>query len=294
METKWGSEESIVAHSRRADTAALGPLTRDAIRESKSTSEGHHGLQDEVEWREGCLDTDRGQPPPGNSQSFAAEAHKLNIQLEEARKQNSRFRAVLSEKEESVRQHRFKIQRLETDLRNERHANRQFDAKMGEIRKQLDEAQTYSLEMQRSAAQMQSSMDKKELFVGEQMSDEKIREAFKQLLSQIRTWSTKFQIGNVLPVLEDRRSIAELEAIAPDCMREDHKNLWYSGKDRKLLVRGWAMSVMAELLLRTYDDQKVRSQSTDVWTGRELQRSVAAIESQLWAAGESDLLIRRR
>lgn len=137
-----------------------------------------------------------------------------------------------------------------------------------------------------SADKMQHTMDNKELFLGGQALDDEVQGKFQSILSQIRTWSSKFSSGVALTAEGVGEKIAsEFETVAPDCFRND-SDFWTSGRKLRMLIRGWVSFVIAESIFRARSgNPNENNNALDRWMGANVQSAVATIEDKLVFAG---------
>lgn len=137
-----------------------------------------------------------------------------------------------------------------------------------------------------SADRMQHTMDNKELFLGGQALDDEVQGKFQSLLSQIRTWSSKFSSGPALTAEGvGEKTADEFETVAPDCFRQN-SDFWKSGRKLRMLIRGWVTFVITESIFRARSGKPAENNNAlDRWMGENVQNAVAIIEDKLVFAG---------
>jgi hypothetical protein len=130
---------------------------------------------------------------------------------------------------------------------------------------------------------MQSTMDNRELFLGEQAHDDDVCGKFSGLIAAIKTWSIRFNGGEGKSFHAD--AFPEYQRVAPLCPQIQHLDSIATDKKRKrLFVRGWTAYVMSKSLFRTFDPPGVVG--TDVWLDEKLAYGFERVENNLWDAGQ--------
>ena len=139
----------------------------------------------------------------------------------------------------------------------------------------------------RSADLMQSSMDNREYFLGEQTSDDDVCTMFGTLMTDIMLWSQNFSHGDAKPLREDR--FQDYQMITPMYTAlGDLEDATAKKKQRRFFVRGWAGYVMCmRLFCGPAGAAGVRAE--DAWLEKDVAGKFKFLESQLLraAAGES-------
>lgn len=177
---------------------------------------------------------------------------------------------------------------------------RKYRARREEMARELDRLYEENMQLQEqlkeerikvknflvSADRMQHTMDNKELFLGGQALDDEVQGKFQSLLSQIRTWSSKFGSGAALTAESvGEKTAEEFETVAPDCFRPN-SDFWTSGRKLRMLIRGWVTFVITECIFRARSGKPVENNNAlDRWMGQKVQNAVATIEDKLVFAG---------
>ncbi|KAL8879399.1 MAG: hypothetical protein Q9198_002978 [Flavoplaca austrocitrina] len=147
-----------------------------------------------------------------------------------------------------------------------------------------------SLKIKESANKMQYAMESKELFVGQQDSDDMIYSRYQKLIGQIKTWSIPFAQGR--PQLQGELSAAAIDAVrrvAPTITDQgSFENFLRTPKNMRLFARGYVGFAIADQLFRNLPHSVPGSYSqfhgTDVWMDQRLVQPVAVLEETfLWA-----------
>jgi hypothetical protein len=137
----------------------------------------------------------------------------------------------------------------------------------------------------RSADQMQSAMDNRESFLGEQANDEEVCGMFDKLTNDIKTWSTNFSGGSANTLSES--DFPDYQRVVPNYTEIGHLNkILTVKKQKRLFVRGWTAYVVCTLLNRSLDLPPVGDLGEDVWLNQAVADNFRCLENQLWLSGE--------
>ncbi|KAF2034236.1 hypothetical protein EK21DRAFT_108275 [Setomelanomma holmii] len=129
----------------------------------------------------------------------------------------------------------------------------------------------------RSANKMQTTMDNRELFLGDQAHDDDICSTFSGLMTAIKTWSQKFSGGKGNSFKEE--DFSEYQRVTPLCSGlRDLEGVTSQKKRKRLFVRGWTAYIMSQSLFRTFDGML---QGMDVWLDQGLAEGFSYIEKAL-------------
>lgn len=140
-----------------------------------------------------------------------------------------------------------------------------------------------------SANQMQSTMDNRELFLGEQANDDVVMATFGQLMGDIKTWSTRFNAGDANAF--DEKKIQDYQRVAPHYTKVSQLEYVCAQKRQKrLFVRGWTAYVMCTKLFRSPDLSSAGNFGEDAWIGEKLAYNFGHLEDELWLTGQLLLL----
>lgn len=144
--------------------------------------------------------------------------------------------------------------------------------------------------VRRSANQMQSTMDNRESFLGDQENDNVVETTFLHLMTDIKNWSGRFGGGNAHSLKGEK--LQDYQKVFPFC-DDFHalENAVAHPKKSRLFVRGWTAYVMCTKLLRSLDLPPVGVVGEDVWIGNTLADSFHCLENRLWFAGQFSIFI---
>jgi nucleoside phosphorylase len=139
-----------------------------------------------------------------------------------------------------------------------------------------------------SANKMQSTMDNRELFLGEQANDDVVMAMFGKLMSDIKTWSTRFNAGDADAFSEER--LQDYRRVAPQYTEVSQLgNISARKRQKRLFVRGWTAYVMCTKLFRSLNLAPLGGLGEDVWIRKELSESFSCLENELWLIGKPSL-----
>ena len=172
---------------------------------------------------------------------------------------------------------RDKINELEAKLRSYDMQNRKLSEEL-----QLERAGVERIK--RAANQMQSNMDNREMFLGEQLNDDTVKPDFDKLMSDVRTWSVRFSGGEGHAC--NPADFGEYQRIAPMCASFGELEEFFKNKRHaKMFVRGWTAYVMCTRLFRNLDATPAGTVGEDAWLGRALADNFGCLEHELWFTG---------
>jgi hypothetical protein len=157
-----------------------------------------------------------------------------------------------------------------------------------QLHNELEKQQKRVDQTKRSAHEMQTHLDNKELFLGYQASDDEVRTRFNSLINSLKTWSTKFATGGSgLRGEFSEESILTYQRVAPGCSTIPQlEKLLSNGKKKRLFTRGLAGYVMSDTLFRTLATQSHEGNDAhDVWLDKSARRSVQRLEDRLYQTG---------
>ena len=211
----------------------------------------------------------------GRQDGFYGEDPRLKNDVEHYRSERDYYRAKLEQAE-------VKIREQENDIRD--------------ITDQLLKEQEKVAETKRSAHQMQTELDNKDLFLRHQATDEEILNSFLSILNEIKTWSTNFNNGIGVPAELEAKNISQYTNVAPSCVQVEDLQDMLSRKEnkrkRKLFIRGWAAYIMSSRLFRTLKTpDHAEPQVFDYWLDPSAAQSFSVIESELHSAGEKNSIL---
>jgi hypothetical protein len=136
-----------------------------------------------------------------------------------------------------------------------------------------------------SANQMQSSMDNREYFLGEQANDEEVCGMFDKLMNDIKTWSTNFSGGSANTLSES--DFSNYQRVVPLYTNIEHLDrVFRVKKQKRLFVRGWTAYVVCTSLNRSLDLPPFGDVGEDVWLDQAMADNFRCLENQLWLTGE--------
>jgi hypothetical protein len=138
----------------------------------------------------------------------------------------------------------------------------------------------------RSADQMQSAMDNRESFLGEQANDEEVCGMFDKLMNDIKTWSTHFSGGGSANTLSES-NFPDYQRVVPLHTEIGHLDkILVVKKQKRLFVRGWTAYVICTSLNRSLDLPPVGDLGEDVWLNQAVADNFRCLENQLWLSGK--------
>ena len=141
-------------------------------------------------------------------------------------------------------------------------------------------------EIKISADKMASSIEKKQLSIGRQDSDEDIITRFRSLVGQIKTWSVPFAQIHQDARVYSVENIDEFRKVSPGV--SDFQRFLQKPSNLRLLVRGYVGLTIAESFFRTIPyAPNPDSDGEDVWMDRELAHSFASIENSLFHSSKN-------
>ena len=141
-------------------------------------------------------------------------------------------------------------------------------------------------EIKQSVDKMVNMVERKELLLGRQDSDEDIYCRFRSLISQIRTWSVPFAQVRQNPQDYPLEAIEEFRQVAPGV--SDFQNFLQTPSNLRLLVRGFVGLAIAKSFFRTISYGPNSSPyGEDVWMDRELAHGFASIENSLFHSSKN-------
>ena len=144
-----------------------------------------------------------------------------------------------------------------------------------------------SKKIKESANKMAYAMEKKDLYVGRQDSDDAVYSRFQMLIGQIKTWSVPFaQNGASSHPAFTAEVLEEFRKVAPAVT--DFPRFLQTPKNMRLFIRGYVSLAIAEMLFRTLaTGTHSGSGGEDIWMDGELAHCVYLIENSLFYAGKS-------
>lgn len=155
-----------------------------------------------------------------------------------------------------------------------------YKAHNGQLQAALLDEQSRVERTKRSANQMQSSMDNREFFLGQQATDDDIRGDFSKLMNDIKTWSTRFTAGHTDTLAEAQ--FAEYQKICPLYSEPRHlTKVTVNKRNKRLFVRGWTAYVICKQFVRTLDTP---NSGKDIWLDSVLADNFQSLEDSLWFA----------
>ena len=137
-----------------------------------------------------------------------------------------------------------------------------------------------------SATHMAHALEMRDLYVGQQDSDEDIKSRFRVLIGQIRTWSVPF--AQVCPPSQlefAAKMNDEFGMVVPGVT--DLPRFLQTPKNLRLFVRGYVGLAITIMLFHTLPSgSHPGSFGEDVWMDKELARGVFLVEDRLFNAGK--------
>jgi hypothetical protein len=172
--------------------------------------------------------------------------------------------------------YRDKFEALEPIVLQHQEENRKLRADLNQERDRVERAV-------RSADHMQSTIDNREYFLGEQASDDDVCAMFITLMNEIKNWSQAFSNGNAKTLREEK--FQDYQKVTPMytefCDLEDttvHK------KQKRFFVRGWTGHVMCTRLFRNLEGP-TGGLAEDAWLAKPVADSFRFLEDRLLLAG---------
>lgn len=152
------------------------------------------------------------------------------------------------------------------------------------LRAKLDEERARVEQAVRSADHMQSAIDNREYFLGEQSSDDDICTMFLVLLNEIKNWSLPFSKSNPGTLREEK--FRDFQKITPMyAVLCDLEDTITNGKQKRFFVRGWTGYVMCTRLFRSLEGPE-RGLAPDVWLAKPIADHFRFLEDRLYLAGQ--------
>jgi hypothetical protein len=155
----------------------------------------------------------------------------------------------------------------------------------------LGEKNDVLIQVKESANKMQLAMDNKELYLGQQASDDVLIGKFAALMRSIKTWSQLFpriQIDNLKLHLKNEEMIDEVLHVFPGCPRvEDLEKVLNNPQKRRLFIRGWVGLIITKHFFRSLPDgdYPAFNRTVDLWLQERTSESVATLETVFFYAG---------
>ena len=178
------------------------------------------------------------------------------------------------------------IKNLQEQIHNLQLEKEVHTKKVDDLQNKLQIENERCKKIQESANHMVHALEMKDLYVGQQDSDEDIKSRFRVLIGQIRTWSVPF--AQVCPPsqLEFAAEMNdEFEKVAPGVT--DLPRFLQTPRNLRLVVRGYVGLAITEMLFRTLPSgSHPGSCGVDVWMDKELAHSVFLVENRLSNAGK--------
>ncbi|OAL49032.1 hypothetical protein IQ07DRAFT_681058 [Pyrenochaeta sp. DS3sAY3a] len=183
--------------------------------------------------------------------------------------------------EERLRENRNyykdKFEALELKHREE---NRRLRAELNQERDRVERAV-------RSADHMQSTMDNREYFLGEQASDDEVCTMFITLLNEIKNWSQAFSSGSSRTLQEER--FQEYQRVTPMYSEfHDLENSTVNKKQKRFFVRGWTGYVMCTKLFRNLEGPE-GGLGEDAWLEKAIAGNFRFLENRLLEADRREV-----
>lgn len=137
-----------------------------------------------------------------------------------------------------------------------------------------------------SANHMVHAFEMKDLYLGQQNSDEDVKSRFRELIGRIKAWpppSAQVCPPSHLELAAEMNH--EFEKIAPGVT--DLPSFLQTPKNLRLFIRGYISLAIAEMLFRTLPSgSHYGSCGEDVWMDKELAHGVLLVENRLSNAGK--------
>lgn len=201
--------------------------------------------------------------------------------LEEENKNKAK---MISELQLSLKRRNEDIYNLQEKYENQAKKN-------AELQIRLKREVENSIKIKESVNRMAFAMERKEIFLGPQASDEVIYSHFQSLLGQIKTWSVAF--ARDLPVIPEDILSTKIHEILHEFQKVattdfDIQSFLNAPKRMRLLVRGYVSLAIAESFFHTLPSgAHPGSDGEDVWMEKELARSFSFIEKKFFYAGNN-------
>lgn len=156
----------------------------------------------------------------------------------------------------------------------------------------LQQEREYNKKMKESVNKMQFAMESKDLFIGEQDSDDMIYSKFQALVSKIKTWSVPFAQGS-LPLSKafSEAELQDAEKVVPNVtdLASFHRLLQLP-KNMRLFVRGLVGLEMTESIFRAVPhDDSASFSGQDIWMDKDLAFATATVEERFFYSGTCSL-----
>lgn len=171
------------------------------------------------------------------------------------------------------------IDRLEAEKKN-------YSTQIDQLSVERDIANDNAKAFKDSADKLQFAVENKELFLGQQASDDTVSLSFQELLNRIKTWSLHFTSDNPMNLEQFPQSTKiEFEKVAPDCLA--NPGFLKGRKEKRLFIRGWAGRVISKFFFRSLSTTLHDEWDTeDKWTEFKLARSFLRVERSLYYTGK--------
>lgn len=179
--------------------------------------------------------------------------------------------------------YRDKFEALEPIVIQHQEENRRLRADLNQERDRLERAV-------RSADHMQSTMDNREYFLGEQASDDSVCTMFLTLMNEIKNWSQAFSSGNASTLKQEQ--FPDYQKITPMYSAfQDLENVTMNKKQKRFFVRGWTGYVMCIRLFRSLEGP-TGGLAEDGWLAKPVADSFRFLEDRLLLAGSLSSYLR--
>ncbi|KAH7081491.1 hypothetical protein BKA63DRAFT_210163 [Paraphoma chrysanthemicola] len=226
-------------------------------------------------------DNRRQRPKEGSEKSERSErsalergAHKLKKRV--VVEMSRRDLEYVQDEADRYREEAKKWKKLALTFEDE---NITFREVIEKLKDDVEKEQARVEHTKRSANKMQTTMDNRELFLGDQAHDDNICGSFSGLMTAIKTWSQRFSGGKGDSFKEEE--FADYQRVMPLCtVLRDLEGVTSQKKRKRLFVRGWTAYIMSQSLFRTFDIMGVIG--TDVWLEKGLAEDFSYMEKALW------------
>lgn len=152
------------------------------------------------------------------------------------------------------------------------------------LRVKLDEERARIEQATRSVNHMQSAIDNREYFLGEQSSDDDICTMFLALMNKIKNWSLAFSKSNPRTLREER--FQDFQKVTPMyAVLSDLEDTIINGKQKRFFVRAWTGYVMCTRLFRSLEGP-AGGLAEDAWLAKPIADSFRFLEDRLYLAGQ--------
>ena len=154
------------------------------------------------------------------------------------------------------------------------------------LRTALQQEKDHYKKMKDSVNKMQIAMENKDLFIGQQDSDDMVYSRFQALIGKIKTWSVPFAQGNApLPLAYSDAVMMDIYKVVPNL--DNFERFLQTPKDMRLFVRGFVGLAMTETIFRAVPyDSSVAFAGQDVWMDKDLALATSTIEQRFYYTGE--------